>query len=70
MEEAFKTRKDVESGETPSGGVAEGGAAEPRNKSESEKPPEIIREEYTELPLHTLAQESVLTAIHTGTQCG
>lgn len=70
LEEAFKLRTNVESNEKPSGKAAEGSAAELQNKSENVKSPENIREEYTELPLHTLAQESILTAIHTGTQCG
>ncbi|XP_060763381.1 histone-lysine N-methyltransferase EHMT1a isoform X2 [Neoarius graeffei] len=66
LEEAFKLRTNVESNEKPSGKAAEGSAAELQNKSENVKSPENVREEYTELPLHTLAQESILTAIHTG----
>ncbi|KAK3514428.1 hypothetical protein QTP70_018242 [Hemibagrus guttatus] len=61
IEEAFKPRTNVDSKETPSEV-----AVELQNKSESVPSPENVCEEYTELPLHTLAQESVLTAINAG----
>ncbi|XP_017307615.1 histone-lysine N-methyltransferase EHMT1a [Ictalurus punctatus] len=66
LEEAFKPRTNVDGNEKPSGRAAEAVAAELQDESESGKSPENFREEYTELPLHTLAQESVFTAIHTG----
>ncbi|KAI5088441.1 histone-lysine N-methyltransferase, H3 lysine-9 specific 5 isoform X1, partial [Silurus meridionalis] len=66
LEEAFKPRTNVDSSEKLSERAAEEGSAEFQNESEGVKSPENIQEEYTELPLHTLAEESVFTAIHTG----
>lgn len=68
LEEAFKPRTNVDSYEKLNGRVAEGGATDVQSKSETVRSPQNVEEEYTELPLHTLAQESVLTAIHTGTR--
>lgn len=65
IEEAFKASTNVDSEETPSET-----AVEPQSKSESVPSPGNVCEEYTELPLHTLAQESVLTAINTGMHYG
>ncbi|XP_072520812.1 histone-lysine N-methyltransferase EHMT1a [Salminus brasiliensis] len=66
LEEAFKPRTKLDCQEKQSGRAAEGGAAEPQNKNETLKAPQNICEEYTELPLYSLAQESMLTAIRTG----
>ncbi|XP_027018734.2 histone-lysine N-methyltransferase EHMT1a [Tachysurus fulvidraco] len=61
LEEAFKPRTNCDSKETP---IEK--AVDLQDMSESVPSPEHVCEEYTELPLHTLAQESVLTAINTG----
>ncbi|XP_062873911.1 histone-lysine N-methyltransferase EHMT1a isoform X2 [Trichomycterus rosablanca] len=65
LEKAFKPRMNVD-GEEKQNIKTEGDAAATQKQNENLKAPENMCEEYTELPLHTLAQESVLTAIHTG----
>ncbi|KAG9261933.1 histone-lysine N-methyltransferase EHMT1-like [Astyanax mexicanus] len=67
LEEAFKPRTKLDNQEKQSGSAAEAGAAaEPQNKNDDVKASQNDCEEYTELPLYSLAQESVLTAIRTG----
>ncbi|KAK1792234.1 hypothetical protein P4O66_012181, partial [Electrophorus voltai] len=66
LEQAFKPRAKSASQERLSGRAPGGGAAEMQNSNNTPKAPENFCEEYTELPLHSLAPDSMLTAIHTG----
>ncbi|KAI4899738.1 hypothetical protein NFI96_016543, partial [Prochilodus magdalenae] len=66
LEEAFKPRPKPDGQEKQTARTAGGGAAELQNKNEAVKAPQNVCEEYTELPLYSLAQESMLTAIRTG----
>ncbi|XP_026866664.2 histone-lysine N-methyltransferase EHMT1a isoform X2 [Electrophorus electricus] len=66
LEQAFKPRPKSASQERLSGRAPGGGAAEMQNSNDTLKAPENFCEEYTELPLHSLAPDSMLTAIHTG----
>uniref|UniRef100_A0AAR2IVC6 Euchromatic histone-lysine N-methyltransferase 1b n=1 Tax=Pygocentrus nattereri TaxID=42514 RepID=A0AAR2IVC6_PYGNA len=67
LEEAFKPRTKLDDQEKQSGRTAGGVTAESQNKNETVKAPQNVCEEYTELPLYSLAQESMFTAIRTGT---
>uniref|UniRef100_A0AAR2JUM0 Euchromatic histone-lysine N-methyltransferase 1b n=1 Tax=Pygocentrus nattereri TaxID=42514 RepID=A0AAR2JUM0_PYGNA len=66
LEEAFKPRTKLDDQEKQSGRTAGGVTAESQNKNETVKAPQNVCEEYTELPLYSLAQESMFTAIRTG----
>ncbi|XP_066510425.1 histone-lysine N-methyltransferase EHMT1-like [Hoplias malabaricus] len=64
LEEAFKPRNKLDGQENQAGKPA--GAAETQHKNGTAKAPQSVCEEYTELPLYSLAQESMFTAMRTG----
>ncbi|XP_016403439.1 histone-lysine N-methyltransferase EHMT2-like, partial [Sinocyclocheilus rhinocerous] len=66
IEEAFKNRVSPEKPEKPTSAAETETAAEPPKNKETEDLPQGHAEEYTELPIHALAHESMFTAIPTG----
>lgn len=67
IEEAFKNVVTPEKPEKQTSAAEKETAAEPHKNKEAEDLPQGHAEEYTELPLHALAHESMFTAIPTGT---
>lgn len=65
LEEAFKPRTKLNAQETQTGRADAEGAVS-QNENENGKAHQNVCEEYVELPLYSLAQESMLTAMHTG----
>uniref|UniRef100_A0A8C1CYY8 Euchromatic histone-lysine N-methyltransferase 1a n=1 Tax=Cyprinus carpio carpio TaxID=630221 RepID=A0A8C1CYY8_CYPCA len=66
IEEAFKNRVSPDKPEKQTSAAERETAAEPPKNKETEDLPQGHAEEYTELPLHALAHESMFTAIPTG----
>ncbi|XP_016130714.1 histone-lysine N-methyltransferase EHMT1-like [Sinocyclocheilus grahami] len=66
IEEAFKNRVSPEKPEKQTSAADTETAAEPPKTKETEDLPQGHAEEYTELPIHALAHESMFTAIPTG----
>ncbi|XP_076854327.1 histone-lysine N-methyltransferase EHMT1a isoform X2 [Brachyhypopomus gauderio] len=66
LEQAFKPRAKADSQERLSGRACGGGVAELRSSKESSKGPDDVCEEFTELPLHSVAPDNLLVEIHTG----
>lgn len=66
IEEAFKNRVSPDKPEKQTSAAERETAAEPPKNKETEDLPQGHTEEYTELPLHALAHESMFTAIPTG----
>ncbi|KAK7173080.1 hypothetical protein R3I93_003033 [Phoxinus phoxinus] len=66
IEEAFKNKVSPENPEKQTSRDEKENAAELHKNKESEGVPQGHAEEYTELPLHALAHDSMFTAIPTG----
>ncbi|XP_016332916.1 histone-lysine N-methyltransferase EHMT1-like [Sinocyclocheilus anshuiensis] len=66
IEEAFKNRVSSEKPEKQTSAAERETAAEAHKNKEMEDLPQGHAEEYTELPLHALAHESMFTAVPTG----
>lgn len=66
IEEAFKNKISPEKPEKQTSRDEKENAAELHKNKESEGVPQGHAEEYTELPLHALAHDSMFTAIPTG----
>ncbi|KAK7164512.1 hypothetical protein R3I94_003039 [Phoxinus phoxinus] len=66
IEEAFKSKVSPENPEKQTSRDEKENAAELHKNKESEGVPQGHAEEYTELPLHALAHDSMFTAIPTG----
>lgn len=66
IEEAFKNRVSFEKPEKQASAAERETAAEPHKSKETEDLPQGHAEEYTELPIHALAHESMFTDFPTG----
>lgn len=66
IEEAFKNKVSPDKPEKQTSRDEKENAAELHKNKESEGVPQSHAEEYTELPLHALAHDSMFTAIPTG----
>lgn len=66
IEEAFKNRVSSEKPEKQASAAERETAAEPHENKETEHLPRDYAEEYTELPLHALAHESMFTEVPIG----
>lgn len=66
IEEAFKNRISSEKPEKQASAAERETAAELHKNKETEDLPQGHAEEYTELPLHALAHESMFTEFSTG----
>lgn len=67
IEEAFKHRVSPERPEKQTLRLDKESSGELQKNKEADDVPKGNVEEYTELPLHTLAQDSMFTVIPTGT---
>lgn len=66
IEEAFRNKASSEKPEKQTSADVMEDAGPHKNKNETEDAPDSHAEEYTELPLHALAHDSMFTTIPTG----